>query len=143
MRNDDEGAAILREENRELRSEAEKREQDIARIAELHDQEIRTLRSELRAANERVADLAGQIDWKSKAKILTEAEAAGIADLRAQFEALNDSQNQIAKFLRDNYSAEITNGSHNGRSLSNIVCGYLGELQERRKRLPWWKRLVA
>jgi len=86
--------------------------------------ENRTLRSELRAANERIADLASQIDWKSKAKILTEAEAAGIADLRAQFETLNDEQNKIVKYIRDTFPSAL-----GARSVSVLVIGLLDELK--------------
>ena len=87
--------------------------------------EIRTLRSELRAANERIADLANQIDWKSKAKILTESEAEGIADLRKQFDAMKNEQDRIARFFRNYYSAEIERGEHAGLSLAEVVCKYL------------------
>ena len=92
---------------------------------EILHEENRTLRSELRAANERIADLASQIDWKSKAKILTEAEAEGIADLRAQFETLNDSQNHIVKYLRDNFPQSLGTAP----SLSAIVISLLDELK--------------
>ena len=91
--------------------------------------ELRTVRSELRAANERIADLASQIDWKSKSKILTESEAENIAAQRREWEGMNDQQNVIGRFLRDHYAAEIASGAHNGRSLADLICGYLGELK--------------
>ncbi len=108
---------------------------------EILREENRTLRSELRAANERIADLAGQIDWKSKAKILTESEAEGIADLRAQFENLNDSQNKIVKYLRDSFPASLGTGT-----LPAIVCGLLDELKALRfeKAKPgFWARVFG
>jgi hypothetical protein len=91
--------------------------------------ELRTVRSELRAANERIADLASQIDWKSKAKILTESETERINEQARAFNAMNDERNTIAKYLRTEYAAEIASGAHNGRSLAEIICGYLGELK--------------
>jgi hypothetical protein len=87
--------------------------------------ECRRLRSELRAANERIADLAGQIDWKSKAKILTESEAEGIRAQRESFAQMNEQQNEIAKFLRVHYAAEISRGEHAGLSLATIITKYL------------------
>ena len=90
-------------------------------------EECKKLRNDLRAANERVADLAGQIDWKSKAKILTEDEERGITELRGMFTAMKEEQDRIAKFFRNYYSAEIERGEHAGMKLSEIVCRYLAK----------------
>lgn len=87
--------------------------------------ENKQLRSELRAANERIADLAGQSDWKSKAKILTEDEERSITELRASFDAMNAEQNEIAKYLRRYYADEIARGEHAGMSLVEILKRYL------------------
>lgn len=100
------------------------------RLERAQDTEIlRIIRSELRAANDRIADLSSQIDWKSKAKILTEGEAENIAAQRREWEAMNNEQNAIARFFRDHYGSEIASGAHSGRSLSSVVCQYLGELK--------------
>lgn len=51
-----------------------------------------------------------------------------------QLKLVNEQQNEIAVFLRDNYDTEISTGLHNTRTFSSVVIGYLKKEREYAKR---------
>lgn len=87
--------------------------------------ELRTARSELRAANERIADLQAQIKQHGESRVIAPYEEEAIREQARAFAAMNDQQNEIAKFLRTNYASEISNGEHAGMSLVDVIKRYL------------------
>lgn len=103
--------------------------------------ENRTLRSELRAANERIADLAGQIKQHSESRVIAPYEEEAIREQGRAFEAINTEMNRITKHVRDSFPASLGTAP----TLSAIVIGLLDELKALRaaKRLPWWKRILG
>lgn len=94
--------------------------------------EIRTLRSELRAANERIADLSGQIKQHGESRVIAPYEEEAIREQARAFNAMNDQQNEIAKYLRTHYAQEIARGDHSGISLAEVIKRYLS----RERQLP-------
>lgn len=94
--------------------------------------EIRTLRSELRAANERIADLSGQIKQHGESRVIAPYEEEAIREQARAFTAMNDQQNEIAKYLREYYAQEIARGEHAGMSLAEVIKRYLS----RERQLP-------
>lgn len=62
------------------------------------------------------------------------AQNAQLSGITQQYNALNNEQNEIAVFLRDNYDTEISAGYHNTRQFSTVVIGYLKKEREYAKR---------
>lgn len=87
--------------------------------------EISTLRSELRAANERIADLSGQIKQHGESRVIAPYEEEAIREQARGFNAMNDQQNEIAKYLREHYAQEIARGEHAGMTLVEVLKRYL------------------
>lgn len=103
--------------------------------------ELRTARSELRAANERVADLAGQIKQHGESRVIAPYEEEAIREQGRAFESCNDQQNKIVRYVRDNFPEALGTGS-----LSAIVIGLLDELKALRfeKAKPgFWARVFG
>ena len=96
--------------------------------------EIGRLKMENAGLRDRNADLVGQIDWHSKAITISPENLEAMQCQRNEFDAMKHEQDEIAKFLRIAYANEISAGAHNGRSLSDVVTAYLGELKELRKK---------
>lgn len=96
--------------------------------------EIGRLKMENAGLRDRNADLVGQIDWHSKAITISPENLEALKTQRDQFDAMKYEQDEIAKFLRIAYANEIAAGAHNGRSISDVVNFYLGELKELRKK---------
>lgn len=96
--------------------------------------ENRTLRSELRAANERIADLAGQIKQRGESRVIAPYEEEAIREQARAFAACNDEQNKLGKYLRENFARQISRGEHNGLGLADICIRYMK---------PWWKRILG
>ena len=76
--------------------------------------------------------------------VLQERDVARIALASAaqsyqSFVQLNEQQNQIAKFLRLNYAAEIEAGEHGGMTLAQILSRYLA----RERKIGRWRRKLA
>lgn len=82
----------------------------------------------LEEAKLRIEHLSGEILMLQKAM-----EPMG--EMRRGFDAMQDDTNAIALFLRENMGKEIERGYHAGRTLGQIVVGYLGELTEMRVQL--------
>jgi phage host-nuclease inhibitor protein Gam len=95
-------------------------------------EECRKLRSELRAANERNADLAGQIKQHAESRVIAPYEEEAIREQGRAFTAMNDQQNEIAKYLREHYAKEIARGEHAGMPLVEVLKRYLS----RERQLP-------
>lgn len=81
----------------------------------------------LEEAKARIEYLNGEINMLQKAM-----EPMG--EMRRGFDTMKDDADTIAVFLRENMAKEIERGYHAGRTLGQIVVGYLGELTELRKR---------
>ena len=102
--------------------------------ASVFDGDLKLENAKLR---ERMKDLDGQIERLQAGRTILPHEEEANAAMARDFEAMRKEQNAIALFLREHYHEEISLGLHNGRSLSDIICAYLGQLKTlRAKRRP-------
>ena len=80
---------------------------------------------ENRALRHRVADLASQLKERGESRLMAPHEEEAIRGMKQSFDAMNEQQNQIAKFLRGHYADEINRGEHNGLDFAAVVIRYL------------------
>ena len=58
---------------------------------------------------------------------MTPEHLAEVKRLREEYDRANTEVNNLALWLRLNKKTEIERGDHNGRSLSDVVIGYLAK----------------
>lgn len=91
---------------------------------------------EVRRQKALIEDLKGQIARYDASSLLSPSQAAANNEIAAQFYAMNNEQNEIAKVFRNEFADEIAAGKHNG-SFSAIVIGYLREYKKLTARRRW------
>jgi hypothetical protein len=87
---------------------------------------------ELAALRDLNKDLDGQVRDALKRKAITPAELEEFTRLRAEHTALTKTQTEITVFLRNNYP-EMMQGAFAGQTLSQIVCGLLGQAKAKER----------
>ena len=91
---------------------------------------IAHLRQELKQAHADIKELKvtnAALNDECRTPRMTPEHLADVKSLRESFESANTEINNLAMWLRLNKKAEIERGDHNGRTLSNIVIGYLAQ----------------
>jgi len=94
------------------------------------------LELENRSLRARIADMDAQIQTLQSSRLIAPHEEEAIAEKSRAFDAANNEQNRVVKFLRDNFAAQMARGDFTGMSFSQMVIHHL-----KRARLPWWRRL--
>lgn len=75
----------------------------------------------------KIADLSAQVEAKAAGYVMQPEELADVARIRREYKELNDTQNEIAIWLRENKKEEIRRGDHRNRTLPDIVIGYMSK----------------
>lgn len=75
----------------------------------------------------KIADLSAQVEAKAAGYVMQPEELADVARVRREHKELNDTQNEIAIWLRENKKEEIRRGDHRNRTLPDIVIGYMSK----------------
>lgn len=91
---------------------------------------IAHLRNELKQYRADIKELHATntaLNEECRAPRMTPEHLAEIKTLRESFESANTEINALAMWLRLNKKVEIERGDHNGRTLSNIIIGYLAQ----------------
>jgi archaellum component FlaC len=94
------------------------------------------LRKKVEHLEDRITDLSQQLSDVPKARRITPLEEQDITRLRFEHETMNNEINEIALYLRHNFSGEIAQGHHAGKSISQIVKMYLGTIHPQPQKDP-------
>ncbi len=96
------------------------------RIIFLTPKAIRLENASLREVN---ADITAQLRKARASRLLSPSEEEAIARLRAEHHEMNQQQNQLGLFLRNNFAEEIARGEHTGMSLVDVITKYLSRVK--------------
>jgi len=86
---------------------------------------ITRLEGEVKTLMARNADLSTQCEELRASKPISAYERQEILRITQEHRGLNDTQNAIVIWLRENRQKEISEGQHTGRGLASVVIGYL------------------
>lgn len=81
--------------------------------------------SVIQARKNRKLLMAHLADERDVANANSDSRVAMMTESVRAYNEMKPDVEQIALFLRENYSREINLGYHGGRKLGDIVCGYL------------------
>ena len=96
----------------------------LQRVKELQI-EVDTLRKEWRKARDHMIDLGTQNEDLLKRTAISPEELARGREIAAQHRAMDNENQQIVEWFRENRTQELREGRHTGMTLAQVVIMYM------------------
>ena len=87
--------------------------------------DVSTKKKPYKELESHAADLQRRLDEERQIPRITPQLEKDLISLRTEIEVNRTEINALALWLRENKPTEIARGDHNGRTLSNVLIGYL------------------